>query len=319
MIAIDTRWIGAHGIGRYAAEVIGRLRVEWEALDAKGNPASPIGVLKRPTTRSGKGIGLLYSPGYMGFRGVTQQIVTVHDLIHLQTRWPQRARYLAYYEQFLKPLIRRNGIVLTVSETSRDAIREWIGDPDVDIVNTGNGLSEAFTVDGPASAEGKPYFLYVGNLKGHKNVEVVLRALAFIDDFSMVMVCGDSDGARELTARLGVADRVTHVSGVDDATLAQLYRGASATVVPSLIEGFGLPALESLACGTQVVYWKGCPSVAEICGPHGISVSGADDAQEWAFAMTNAAGLPAPNYDSSPYSWPAVAARVNDVLEGRQA
>ncbi|MBM0225699.1 glycosyltransferase family 1 protein [Micromonospora sp. ATA51] len=318
MIAIDTRWIGAHGIGRYAAEVIGRLRVEWDAIDAEGNPASPIGLLRRPATRSGKSFGLLYSPGYIGFRGAPRQVITVHDLIHLQMRWPQRAKYVAYYERILKPLIRHNGVVLTVSETSRKVIQDWLGDSDVDVVNTGNGLSEVFTPAGPVFPYEKPYFLYVGNLKVHKNVGVILRALALIDDFSLVMVCNDAPAVRELAERFGVADRVTQLSGVEDSALAQLYRGASATLVPSLVEGFGLPALESLCCGTQVVFWKGCASVAEICGSHGVSVAGADDAQEWAFAMTSAATFQAPNYDSSAYSWHGVAVRVNAVLEARQ-
>jgi glycosyltransferase involved in cell wall biosynthesis len=187
----------------------------------------------------------------------------------------------------------------------------------VDVVNAGNGCSAAFRPDGPASSFDGPYFLYVGNLKAHKNVNTVLRALALVDGFSMVLVCSDVQGVRDLAAANGVSDRVTRVSGIDDSALAELYRGAAATLVPSFIEGFGLPALESLCSGTQVVYWEGCRSVAEICGSHGIAVSNARNVYEWAEAMITAARLPAARYNSGAYSWPAVASRVNGILEAQ--
>jgi len=141
--------------------------------------------------------------------------------------------------------------------------------------------------------------------------------IALVEGFELIMVCDDVRGVRDAATRCGVAGKVTQMCNVDDSTLAQLYRAASATLVPSFVEGFGLPALESLSCGTQVIFWKGCKSVAEVCGSHGISISVADDAEEWALAMNSVVSLPDTGFDRSAYSWHAVASRVNRVLEAR--
>ena len=316
MILADTRWSGVHGIGRYASEVLPRLSVEWSALEVGGKPSDPQDFLRVRRTPGGETI---YSPGYNGFLARSPQVVTVHDLIHLHPTTNRRAVYLAHYSAVLRPIIRRNRLVLTVSETSKRAIEEWVDDDRVRVVNAGNGLSEAFHPGGsPAADDSAPYFLYVGNLRAHKNVDVVFRALARVSEAKLVVVMNDREGAERRAAELGVADRVEVRGGLTDPELADLYRGAVATVFPSLVEGFGLPAVESIACGTPVIFWEGCESIAEISSGQGFPVGDAHDDLAWAEAMRTAlADRPYATAPATTYSWDRTAEIVSNVLRER--
>jgi glycosyltransferase involved in cell wall biosynthesis len=279
---IDDRYRGEHGIGRYAREVISRLSVPWRSLGLDGAPSNPIDSLRRlpPGSRH----GLIYSPGYGALLGAGKQILTVHDLIHLKVNWPGRAKYLAYYNGAVRRTIRRAGVVLTVSETSRRDIQEWIHDDDVEVVNAGIGCSEAFVPEGPSAVAVEPYVFYVGNLRAHKNLDTVLRALVRLRGVHLRAVLPEREipHLRARCVALGIEDQVVALHGMDDDELAAQYRGAACTVFPSVSEGFGLPALESIMCGTRVIYWEGCTTVAETAEGSGQSVSSSHDADEWA-------------------------------------
>ncbi|WP_156758960.1 glycosyltransferase family 4 protein [Microbacterium karelineae] len=308
---VDDRWRGQHGIGRYASEVLSRLTVGWKPLELAGSPASPAGAFARVPA------GLVYSPGYNAFRRAERQVLTLHDLIHLQTPWPGRAKYLAYYNAIVRPVVRRAGVVITVSETSRRAIAEWLGDPSVEIVNAGLGSSPAFRADVTPAESTDPYLMYVGNLRAHKNVDVVLDALSRVPDahLRMLIPSREHEEARRRFAARGIGDRVTLLSGLTDDELASQYRGAAATVMPSTLEGFGLPALESIMTGTPVLYWAGCAAVAETVVLRETAFDSADDAEEWADGITDALALarqvepPIRTYD-----WDTTAVRVDEVL-----
>ncbi|MBP3883600.1 MAG: glycosyltransferase family 4 protein [Olsenella sp.] len=320
MIYIDTRWVGEHGIGRYAREVTGRLDVEWESLGLDGSPSSPTGCLEGDLPTN----GLIYSPGYNCFaKARCPQVVTVHDLIHLETPWPSRAKYLAYYDGVLRPNIRRNGHVITVSEASASAIRTWLRDDSVEVINCGNGVSEDFTPVGDAyeAAHGDngPYIVYVGNLRAHKNFDVLLEVLsdARLSDARLVAVLHERDEALARAEHHGVRDRVEVLRSLSDPELAAVYRGAALMAFPSVLEGFGLPAAECLSCGTPVVYSTCCASVAEIVGERGIGVADASDASEWADAISSMLAAPVAvdaGEVSSRYRWDDVAKCVGGVL-----
>lgn len=319
---IDDRYRGAHGIGRYAQEVTRRLTLPWSPLGLDGAPARPLDFLRRlsPEARD----GLVYSPGYGALVSARRQILTIHDLIHLQTDWPGRAKYLAYYNGVVRPVVRRNKVVLTVSETSKQAIQEWLNDDSVEVVNAGIGCSDAFTPDGPRAEAAEPYVLYVGNLRAHKNLPTVLRALAMISDVGLRAVVPSTETARlrEAAELAGLpADRLRVSAGPTDAELAALYRGASATVMPSLLEGFGLPALESIMCGTPVIHWAGCAAVAETVGSRGVSVGGVRDEAGWAEAMSRLASEPARVIPPAvtEYRWDRIASDIEAVIRSELA
>ncbi|MGH9428304.1 MAG: glycosyltransferase family 4 protein, partial [Terriglobia bacterium] len=106
-----------------------------------------------------------------------------------------------------------------------------------------------------------PYLLYVGNLKPHKNIPCLTKAYAMLPKFhrdriKLVIAGSGSSGVRELDRlgqALGVRQNLLFFSSVSDSLLRYLYAGAEVTVLPSIQEGFGLPVLESMACGTPVI------------------------------------------------------------------
>ena len=316
MIVVDDRWTGQNGIGRYAKELLPRITTPLTSIEHTGSPSSPTDFLLKKVSVEGVTPHAIYSPGYNGFLRNIPQTITVLDLIHLES--PGSAKYRPYYDLFLKPLLKRNGHVLTISETSKSHIERWINSSAVTVINAGIGSSPAFTLAGERHQADRPYFLYVGNLRSHQNVDSIVRAIALVPDADLVIVTSDRPAARELAAAHGVSDRVRVFSDLGDVELARLYRGARATLQPSLIEGFGLPALESALCGTPVIFFYGCESVREICAGGGIAVTKATDAGEWADAMRSIAEgqiYPSGAITADDYSWGRVAATVSRTLD----
>lgn len=314
---VDDRYKGTHGIGRYASEVLSRLNHPWQSLGLSGKPGSPSDMLVRARERVGNGI--IYSPGYAAFPARVPQLLTLHDLIHLQVRWPHRAKYLAYYESVVRRAVVKAGVVLTVSETSREAISEWLGSDQVTVVNAGIGVSPVFAAGGARHVADHPYIVYVGNMRAHKNVDVVLRALSVTDDLRLYAVVPSAERRilMERSATLGIEERVMALSGLEDETLATYYRGAVATVMPSTLEGFGLPALESIMSGTPVIYWDGCRAVAETVGAFGIAVSEARDPAGWSAAIRRISGWDPPSLGAArvDYDWNRTAGIVKQTIE----
>lgn len=313
---VDERYRGPHGIGRYATEVLSRLGASLRPIGLEGKP----GTAGDPLRRLPRGVGeaLVYSPGYAPLLRAGRQLLTVHDLIHLEVAGPRGYANRAFYNGPVRRQILRCGMVLTVSRTSADAIENWLGNGRVDIVNAGIGAAPEFTTTGPSVVEARPYLVYVGNLRAHKNVVPVLDALMEIPQVHLkaVLPIGEHQQAESLLAQRGLSSRVELHHNIDDGQLASVYRGASATLMPSLLEGFGLPALESIRCGTPVIYWKGCAAVAETVGSRGWAIDAAADPDAWGAAIATAADHlrrvepPA----ESDYDWDLTAAKVDEAL-----
>lgn len=317
-VYVDDRYRGAHGIGRYSSEVLPRLGVPNRLLGLTSSPSSPLGIFSRlPSEAQG---ALVYSPGYGVLASARTQLITVHDLIHLSAASPHPHAYRTYYDLLIKAKIRRCGAVLTVSETSANAIRNWISDPSVEVVNAGIGCAQEFIDAEPGGGGDEAYLLYVGNLRPHKNLFTVLHAIKQVTVARLKVIVPSSESAQLLKAvtELGISDRVSLVNAPSDKELALLYSGAAATAMPSLIEGFGLPALESVMAGTPVLYWSGCEAVRETVGDRGCAVGDAKSVDEWADAIKAAVTAPTRVQppDSGKYSWGRTAERVTEVIAG---
>jgi len=245
----DSRWTGHHGIARFARELRSRSKLGFIDFHSSLNPSSPIDVFNFGRLAIGDE-AIFYSPGYNLGLARVKQFVTVHDLIHLSPSGRKSFAISNYYEKILKPGIRKSGFVFTVSEASSTAIRLWLGEhSDVQIVNLGNGISN--------------------------NIVTFIQAIKNLDKAKATFVVPpkDSTALHHLLSNIGLDTRFEIKSNLSDQQLRTEYRSSNALVMPSIEEGFGLPAAESLASNTPVVFWKGCKSLDEIVGLHGIPLS----------------------------------------------
>jgi glycosyltransferase involved in cell wall biosynthesis len=281
-VIFDGRWEGPYGIGRFAAEVRNGLGLS--KADMRGNPASPIDCLYLSLKLATGKQGIFFSPGYnypllYGGKG----LLVVHDLIHLDLPCSFWALKRLYYKTVLRTACRRASAVLTVSEFSRQRIADFTGlDPDK-IVVVGNGVSQSFAQDGPrfSLSDGEQYFLGISNGKQHKNNKNVIKGFLDARLGSKVKLLFIGDPSREIAAyieSLGVQASVQFQGRVPEADLAALYRGALGLIFPSFYEGFGLPIVESMACGTPVIT-SNCTSMPEVAGGAAILVDPASAAQ----------------------------------------
>jgi glycosyltransferase involved in cell wall biosynthesis len=257
MKLFDARWTGAHGIGRFATELQHRMP-QFSALKMKGRPTSPTDPFALSLHLRRARPALFFSPGYNPPVGNPCPFAfCVHDLNHLYVTENSSALKRAYYEYIVRPAIHRARILITGSEFSKSQICEWSRADTGRVVAVGYGVSDAFVSDGPRHSEAaRPYFLCVGNHKVHKNLVRTVQAFASAykrSDHMLLFSGTQSQTMQSEIARLGIADQVKFFGGIDDARLAELYRGATALVFVSLYEGFGLPIIESMACGTPVL------------------------------------------------------------------
>ncbi len=182
-------------------------------------------------------------------------VATLHDATHLALPEDQTPVQAAYYRVIVAPRARRAAALLTVSEFSRREISRHLGLSEYRLQVIPNGVDALFRASSPSELDdfrrrrGLPprYFAAVGNPKPHKNL---LLLLPIIDDLPAPIALLAGRGARRA---LGLPESVIEISPLSDTDLALFYGGAVAVMVPSRYEGFGLPALEALACGAPVI------------------------------------------------------------------
>ncbi len=139
--------------------------------------------------------------------------------------------------------------IIAVSEFTRRELIELLHVPEEKIRVVPNGVDDEFTRDGPA-ADGD-YVLAVGTLEPRKNLPSLVEA-ARRSQVELRVVGARGWGGVEVEG-----NGVRWLGEVSDAELARLYRGARCVAYPSLYEGFGIPVLEAMACGTPVVTSRG--------------------------------------------------------------
>jgi len=260
-IGVDARKIADFGIGTYIRGLLRGLeetaapeeyvvfapspvssRFEHVPFDAPHYSARELidlgGAIKRAR------LDLFHAPHYVVPFTATPVVVTIHDLIHIHARHRNPLKPL-YARTMLGRAVRKSARVLTVSEAVKRDIVSTFGCAEEHVVVAPNGVDPQFT---PGDTPPSDYFLFAGNDKPHKNVEALVDAFARVralrPDLRLVL-------AGAPFTRFAQRDGIECAGFVDN--LASLYRGALAVVVPSLEEGFGLPAVEAMACGAPVI------------------------------------------------------------------
>jgi glycosyltransferase involved in cell wall biosynthesis len=234
---------------------------------------------------------LLWSPNNTGPLAVARQVCTMHDIIPVEHPEWFNARFAAWYKWLLPKLTHRAQHLIAVSQFTKDRLVERFGVRPEKITVVWNGVDAQFR---PRTAEeiaevrealgirSPRYLLSLGSLEPRKNVRRLLSAWKRLkrelpEDLSLVVV--GAKGASLVFQDAGIveAPEGVHFAGyAKQEHLPALYSGAMALVYPSLYEGFGLPPLEAMACGTPVIT-SNTTSLPEITGGAALLVDPLDE------------------------------------------
>ena len=250
---------------------------------------------KIPLSLAREGVRLVHEPHYVLPPLLRcRSVVTIHDCIHLMfpEYLPNRLAYF-YAKSSMWAASNKSDRILTVSEASKRDILRFFDVPPEKVVVIYNAIDERFLA--PANPErmdlvkkryqlDHPFVLYVGNIKPHKNLERLIasfaRARGQCDDNLKLIIIGDEiskyPGLRQQVHRHKLDKHVRFLGFQPMETLAAFYRLARAFVFPSLYEGFGLPPLEAMACGTPVVT-SNVSSLPEVAGGAALLVDPNDE------------------------------------------
>ena len=235
---------------------------------------------------------LLHSPHHtLPLLSPCPRVVTVHDVTFflLPERYPRGRRL--FFQAATARSVRGADAVIVPSHSAAADLQRVLHPPPWRVHVTHEGVDTAFRPVDPAEAAavaeryGLPpgYVLSLGTREPGKNRSTLLRALHLLIEagrdvhLAVVGQSGWGEGDADAAAALGLARRVHFTGYVDQADLPALYAGASGFVFPSLHEGFGLPVLEAMACGTPVVT-SNTSSLPEVAGDAALLVEPTDAA-----------------------------------------
>jgi glycosyltransferase involved in cell wall biosynthesis len=228
--------------------------------------------LRQRAGKSGIGVVHVTDPDALATLAGRKLLVTVYDLIPLKQPQPRRhvVSNIGYWS-YLNALRRADTLFAISQQTAGDIVemlglpssRILVARPGVDLPDL-PGLPTRGEVPGEAGRRGggtgRPYFLYVGGPNPNKNLALILDAMALCPELSEELrIAGHwlPKQVAALDAQLaasGLSARVRHIGFVPGSELAGLMREATALVIPSLHEGFGLPVAEGLAAGAVVMH-----------------------------------------------------------------
>jgi glycosyltransferase involved in cell wall biosynthesis len=226
----------------------------------------------------------------------------MHDLIPLDRPEWFSARFAAWYKWLLPRLAKQVRHIIAVSEFTKRRAVELLGIPQEKVTVIPNGVDARFS---PRTEEEilcmrrslgitcPAYLLYVGSLEPRKNLQRLLQAWTVAQrtvppEIELVVAGAKGSSLVFEECSLGAVPARVHFMGyVADEQLPALYAGSLALLYPSLYEGFGLPPLEAMACGTPVVT-SANTSLPEVVGDAAILVD-AEDIQSIAEAIARIA------------------------------
>jgi glycosyltransferase involved in cell wall biosynthesis len=200
-------------------------------------------------------------------------VITVWDMIH--ELFPAELDPTGQQADEKRRAVMSADAVICISENTRNDLLEHYSLPEnkVKVTHLASDLDPSLSY-GPEPVPSRPYFLYVGRRYGYKNFDGLLKAFAKArstrPEIALCVVGAPfSETEQKLLRDLGVADGIDHYGTVEDAHLAKLYRCSVAFVYPSLYEGFGIPPLEAMSCGTAVIA-SSSSSLPEVVGDGGM-------------------------------------------------
>jgi len=247
-------------------------------------------------------IALLHSPDFTlpPVRRGTRTLLTVHDLSFARTPETATPGLRAYLNAVVPRSVGRADHVLADSEATRQDLLELCQTPPDKISVLYSGVDSRFRPITDAaelarirdrySIGSEPFILSVGTIQPRKNYERLIEAFRRSEIEGVRLVIAGGKGwldqpIYQQAAASGLGKRIQFLGFVDDEDLPALYSAADVFAFPSLYEGFGLPALEAMACGTPVVT-SNVSSLPEVVGDAAVTIDPLDvDALAGALAM----------------------------------
>lgn len=308
-IIVDGRMINSklHGIGRYAYELVKGITLEkgvyvklltnnenesreifgenerLEFINIKSKFLSPAEIIEIPLKiNKYKNEYIYHSPSFSASPFIKlRSFITIHDLNHLALPQYYSKFHKYYYEYIVKPFALRCDKIFTVSQFSKNEIVKWLKCDEQKVDVTYNGIDEKFKIindkDILNNVKNKynlpeEFVLYIGNLKPHKNVGTLVKAMKEVKSGLKLIINGKAN--EELNSIINeykLNEKIQFIGYVDEEDLPVIYNLASIFVFPSLYEGFGLPPLEAMACGCKVIV-ANTTSLPEVVGEEGIKI-----------------------------------------------
>ncbi|MBI4213178.1 MAG: glycosyltransferase family 4 protein [Chloroflexi bacterium] len=250
-------------------------------------------------------LDILHSPDFIPPRsGGWRSVITVHDLAFLRFPRLLTDQSRRYYGNIGRAVHEADAII-SVSQSTADDLARLVGAPRSKIhviyeapdpALSPMPKEQARTMVAERFGVADPYVLFVGNLEPRKNLPLLANAFAQVrKDFPVRLVIAGSNGwlSDDVFAAVqaqALADGVIFLGGVAPCDLRPLYCGAEALALPSLFEGFGLTAVEAMACGTPVVV-ANTGALPEVVGEAGVQVD-PDDPSDIAEGLSWVLGNP---------------------------
>jgi len=226
---------------------------------------------------------LLHAPSFVApIMTPCKLVMTIHDLNHLVLPQFYTPFHQFYYQFFVRSCIRRSEYILTVSHFSKNEIVRNLRLPADKVCVTYNGVAENYIPiqdDEHLSYVRDIYelperFIFcLSNNKPHKNVQQLVRAFCYSDlDTPLVLACPVDRQLIRVAENYGKKHLLYFTKFIDESHLPAVYSMTELFVFPSTYEGFGLPPLEALSCGTPVVVARSS-SLPEVVGDNAIFVN----------------------------------------------
>lgn len=289
-ITVDARMINSSGIGTVIKNILKRmviLKPEWNffilgnLLELKEydffkqnnikliSCEAPIYSIKEQIElikKIPKETDVMWSPHYnisILYKG--KLIVTIHDVFHLAMPQFVKGMHKQLYARFMFNMVKyKANKIICVSNFTASELEKYVSIDKNKVEVVYNGIDkEWFNVNLEKPVYDKPYLLYVGNVKPHKNLINLVKAFELIKDkipHDLIIVGkkeGFITGDKEVYNLVkNISNRIIFTGYIDDNLLKQYYKQADLFIFPSLYEGFGLPPLEALATDTKVICSK---------------------------------------------------------------
>jgi glycosyltransferase involved in cell wall biosynthesis/GT2 family glycosyltransferase len=269
--------------------------------------------------------GAIYCPANISPAVCRRSVLVIHDLASLRHPEWYSASFATYHRHVLPLIARRARRVIVPSEFSRREVADGLGLDAERIAVVHNGVDERFSPSADSEPVrrvyglDKPYVLLMGTRIARKNLAALAEAARRLRELGIGLV---SAGSTRHYTREGRTPPMQALGYVDDRHLPGLYTGAVALAMPSLYEGFGLPALEAMASGVPVVA-SNRTALPETCGSAALLVD-PDDEGALADALMRLASdeglrralVTAGLERSSQFSWDRAATATDAVIGG---